>query len=103
MRLASFEWQTKQHQKDKPLEAGGQIVLDFGNYHLSVIDDGYGRDKGLYEIGVFRAKDGIAFDMVNLPGVTNEGDTVKGNLTAEEVDVIIRKMETITHTHPTQV
>ena len=104
MKLADFKWMTKRQHKNVITEnAGGQIVLDFGNYHLSIIDDGYGRDNGLYEIGVFKAHDGVATEMVNLPGITNEGDTVKGHLTEAEVDVILRKMETITRTHPTQV
>ena len=102
MTLKDFKWMTK-HSHDVTESAGGQIVLDYGNYHLSIIDDGYGRDQGLYEIGVFKAHDGVATEMVNLPGITDEGDTVRGHLTEEEVNVILRKMETITRTHPTQV
>jgi hypothetical protein len=103
MKLSDFKWMTKESQKNTPTEAGGQIVLDFGNYHLSIIDDGYGKDRGLYEIGVFRVSDGVATNMINLPGITDPNDTVRGNLTEEEIDIIIRKMEAITRTHPTQV
>ena len=82
---------------------GRQAVLDFGNYHLSIIDDGYGSEQGLYEIGVFNACDGVARGMTELPGITEEGDSVKGNLTEAEIDAIIKKMFTITGTEPRQV
>ena len=102
MKLADFKWMTK-HKSIVTENAGGQIVLDFGKYHLSIIDDGYGRDNNLLEIGVFDSKDGVAFGMTELPGVTNEGDTVKGYLTESEVDAIIKKMYTLTGTTPRQV
>lgn len=103
MKLADFQWMTKQQHKSFVTEAGGQIVLDFGKYHLSIIDDGYGSDRGLYEIAAFDACDGVASGMTELPGITAEGDTVQGYLTEGEVDAIILKMTTITGTEPRQV
>ena len=84
---------------------GVQAVLDFGKYHLSVIksDFSYGGSKGLYEIGVFEAEDGVANSMTSLPGITNENDTVKGYLTEAEVDAIISKMYFLTGTTPRQI
>ena len=98
MKLADFKWITKQHHKSRVTEAGGQIILNFGNYELSIIDDGYGGKQGLYEIGVF--KDG---DMKELPGITAHGDTVKGWLTESDVDAIISKMYFLTGTTPRQI
>lgn len=103
MKLADFQWMTKQQHKRLAAEAGGQIVLDFGRYHLSIIDDGYGSDKGLYEIATFDACDGVASGMTELPGITEEGDTVKGWLTESDVDAIIKKMYSITGNVPQQV
>ena len=48
----------------------------------------YGSYKGLYEIGVFKGD-----DMVELAGITAEGDTVKGWLTEKDVTEIMDKME----------
>jgi len=104
MKLADFEWMTNTRCKHDPTEnAGRQIVLDFGKYHLSIIDDGYGSDRNLLEIGAFSACDGVASDMIELPGVTEEGDTVRGHLTEADVDAIIKKLYTITNTEPSQV
>ena len=103
MKLADFKWMTKQQHKSRVTEAGGQIVLDFGKYHLSIIDDGYGSDRGLYEIAAFDACDGVASDMTELPGITAEGDTVQGYLTEADVDAIIKKMYTLTGKEPIQV
>ena len=102
MKLADFKWMSKRDGRDRTENVGGQIVLDFGKYHLSIIDDGYGRENNLFEIGAFNAKDGVAFDMVELPGITAEGDTVQGHLTEADVDAIIMKLYTITGTQPTQ-
>jgi len=102
MKLQNFRWLAKQ-PSTRTEDAGGQIVLDFSKYHLSIIDDGDGREKNLYEIGVFAASDGVASDMTSLPGITAEGDTVRGHLTESDVDAIIVKLYTITGTEPTQV
>jgi hypothetical protein len=98
MQLADFEMLRKERGTE-----GRQAVLDFGNYHLSIINDGYGSDRGLYEIGVFSAADGVASDMTELPGITDSYDTVRGNLTEEDVNVIIKKMYTITTRIPRQI
>ena len=92
MKLEQFIWLTKDRGPGK------QIVLEFGNdYNLSIINDGYGKDKGLYEIAVF--KNG---EFANIPGIT-EHDEVNGFLTSDDVDAIITKMYTITGTEPRQI
>lgn len=98
LELKSFEMLRKERGTD-----GRQAVLDFGNYHLSIINDGYGSDQGLYEIGVFAAADGVASGLTELPGITEDGDSVRGHLTEEEVDVIIKKMYLLTGITPRQV
>jgi hypothetical protein len=104
MQLTDFKWMTKRLGQNDPTEnAGAQIVLDFGKYHLSIIDDGYGREDHLLEIGLFEAADGVATTMTELPGITAEGDTVQGHLTEADVDCIIMKLFSITGTMPTQI
>lgn len=103
MKLADFKWMSKRNGHDRTENCGGQIVLDFGKYHLSIIDDGYGRENNLLEIAVFKACDGVASVMTELPGVTAEGDTVQGHLTQAEVDAIIKKMYFLTNTNPRQI
>ena len=68
---------------------GVSATVTYGEYELSVVKHGssYGGKKGLYEIGVFKGD-----DMVEMPGITEEGDTVKGFLTEEEVTGIMKKM-----------
>ena len=53
---------------------------------------------GLYEIGVF--KDSL---MEEMTGITEDGDTVKGFLSKDEVDGIIIKMFTLTGKEPKQI
>lgn len=79
---------------------GVQAILEFGNYELSVVKNeaSYGNKQGLFEIAVF--KDGEQHEM---PGITNEGDTVKGRLTESEVDAIIKKMYLITGVEAKQI
>ena len=104
MRLADFQWMTNPRCAHNPTEnAGRQIVLDFGSYHLSVIDDGYGREDHLLEIGLFEAADGVAGNMTSLPGITAEGDSVQGHLTENDVDCILKKLHAITGREPTQI
>ena len=99
MQLADFEMMTT----DVP--NGIQVVLDFDKYHLSIVqsDFSYGGKSGLYEIGVFAAEDGVASNMTELPGITAEGDTIRGHLTETDVNVIIKKMHTITNRIPRQI
>ena len=79
---------------------GVQAVLDFDKYELSIVqnDFSYGGDEGLYEIAVFENA-----RQIELPGVTNKGDTVKGWLTEDDVDAIISKMYFLTGTTPRQI
>lgn len=75
-----------------------QVVLDFNEtYSLSIINDGYGKDRGLYEIAPF-----VNGEMTELPGIT-DGDTVVGFLTEHEVVSIIKKMVVISGKDPVQV
>lgn len=94
MRLASLELLETKTPK------GVQAVLDFGKYGLSIIQNeaSYGGDSGLYEIAVFEGD-----KQVELPGITEEGNTVKGWLTEADVDAIIIKMYFLTGIRPTQV
>jgi hypothetical protein len=80
---------------------GIQLVLDFKKYELSIVqhDGSYGGTKGLFEIMV-SDKSGHG---VELPGITAEGDTVKGFLTLEEVSGICKKLSTITGNDPVKV
>ena len=94
MKLADFELlETK-------TPTGIQAVLQFDNYELSIVNNesSYGNKQGLYEIAVF--KDG---EQIELIGVTNPGDTVKGWLTESDVDAIIIKMYFLTGTKPRQI
>jgi len=79
---------------------GVQAVLDFGKYQLSVVQNevSYGNKQGLYEIAVFED-----MNQVELPGITIEGDTVKGWLTESDVDAIMCKMYFLTGTTPRQI
>lgn len=77
-----------------------QVRLAFGNYELSIVKHkgSYGGEMGLYEIGVF--KDSL---MEEMTGITEDGDTVKGFLSKDEVDGIIIKMFTLTGKEPKQI
>jgi hypothetical protein len=70
-----------------------QALADFGPYQLSVVKHcgSYGGRKGLYEIGVFDKLAG----MVSLPGITEDGDSVKGFLTEDDVSCIMKKLAMI--------
>lgn len=73
---------------------GKSAVIPFGKYELSIVSHqySYGGKQGLYEIAVFDAN---TDNQVELPGVTREGDTVKGFLTETDVLGIIKKMHTL--------
>jgi hypothetical protein len=79
---------------------GVQAILDFGEYELSIVqnESSYGNKQGLYEIAVFKGN-----GQVELPGITAEGDTVKGYLTEEDVNMILKKMYLLTGKIPQQV
>ena len=99
MQLTDFEMMPTE------MPNGVQAILDFGKYHLSIVQNefSYGGTKGFYEIGVFIAEDGVATDMTELPGITDEGESVKGFLSLVDVDAIIKKMYTITGKIPVQI
>ena len=71
---------------------GVQAVTGIGDYELSVVkhSSSYGGKQGLYEIMV---SDGI--NGVSLPGITNDGDTVRGYLTEDDVSSIMKKLAMI--------
>ena len=79
---------------------GIQLVLDFKKYELSIVqhDGSYGGTKGLFEIMASDSTGGV-----ELPGITEEGDTVKGFLTLEDVSAICKKMTAITGNDPVKV
>ena len=80
---------------------GIQLVLDFEKYELSVVqhEGSYGGPQGLYEIMVSDSNG----HGIELPGITEQGDTVKGWLTLEEVSGICKKMTAITGNDPVKV
>lgn len=94
MQLADFE------MMETTMPKGVQAVLDFGDYELSIVKNeiSYGNKSGLFEIAVF--KNG---DQVELPGITEKGNTVKGFLTESDVNSIITKLHTITNRIPRQI
>ena len=79
---------------------GVQAIIQFGQYQLSVVKHSmfYGGMKGLYEIAVFEDN-----AQIELPGITQEGDTIKGFLCEEGLNVIFKKMTTITGSMGTQI
>jgi len=94
MKLANFELMETEMPK------GVQVLLQFNDYELSIVKNemSYGNKQGLYEIAVFKDN-----GQVELPGITAEGDTVKGWLTKSDVDAIIKKMYFLTGTTPRQI
>ena len=68
---------------------GVSATATHGEYELSVVkhSGSYGSSNGLYEIAVFKGD-----DMVEMPGITEEGDTVKGWLSEDMVTGIMKKM-----------
>ncbi len=68
-----------------------RYIKNFDNgYSTSVIKNNmsYGGKQGLYEIGVFYEE-----VLVEVPGVTEEGDSVRGWLDFEEVIELMNKIE----------
>ena len=83
--------------KETKMPKGIQSLLMFGDYELSIIqsDFSYGGKQGLYEIAVM--KDDV---QVEMPGITQEGDTVRGFLSESEVEGIIKKMHLVSGADP---
>ena len=95
MKLADFE------MMETVSPNGVQVILRFGSkYDLSIVQNevSYGNKQGLYEIAVFDD-----MDQVELPGITNKVDTIKGWLTEKDVDNIIKKLYTVTMEMPVQI
>ncbi len=92
--LLGLQFDTNKYHK------GIQLVLDFKDYELSVVqhDGSYGGTQGLFEIMVSDENGGV-----ELPGITEPGDTVKGWLTLEDVSSICKKMTSITGNDPVKV
>ena len=69
----------------KGSEYGGEVVFDNG-YGLSVVrhESSYGGKQGLFEVMLTRND-----NPYSLPPITQEGDTVKGFFTKEQVSEII--------------
>jgi|TARA_B110000971_G_scaffold54346_1_gene55325 hypothetical protein len=80
---------------------GVQALMKFADFELSIIKNemSYGGKSGLYEIAVYSETHN---DQIEMPGITEEGDTVKGFLTEQEVLAIIKKMYLITGVEPTK-
>ena len=81
---------------------GVSARINFGHLNLSVVkhSGSYGGTKGLYEIGMF---DETNNNMIEMPGITVEGDTVKGFLSEHDVEDIIKKLEVKTGPNPVLV
>lgn len=68
-----------------------RYIKNFDNgYSTSVIKNNmsYGGKQGLYEIGVFYEE-----ALVEVPGITEKGDSVRGWLEFEEVIDLLKKVE----------
>lgn len=85
----------------EPFLDGISAKLNFGHLSLSIVKHGgsYGSQQGLYEIAMFDEND----DMIEVPGITNEGDTVKGWLTESDVTDVLKQLHTKTGTNPVYV
>tara|TARA_B100001057_G_C22795132_1_gene929284 strand:+ start:1037 stop:1420 length:384 start_codon:yes stop_codon:yes gene_type:complete len=84
--------------KDTEMPNGIQSILKFGpDYQLSIVksDFSYGGKSGLYEISVFTGD-----SQINMPGITEDHDTVKGFLSEDEVVGIVKKMHLATGADP---
>ncbi len=79
--------------KDTLAPRGYKAQFDFDKYILSIVqnDMSYGAAQGFYEIAIFEDD-----NMIELPGITDEGDAIKGWLTIEDVNSIIKKLTSIT-------
>jgi len=83
--------------KETKTPKGIQAILSFGDYDLSIVksDFSYGGKDGYYEIAVFKG-DG----QVEMPGITEDHDTVKGWLSQNDVMGIIKKMHLVSGVDP---
>ena len=76
---------------------GIQALVKFKDYELSIVknDLSYGGKNGLYEIMVTKND-----NQIELPGITEQGDSVKGFLNESEVEGIIKKMHLMSGADP---
>ena len=96
LELSSFEMIEK-----ADILGGSQCVLAFGDeYELSIISGqgAYSTEAAPYEIAVLKHG-----DFVEMPGITDEDNTVKGYLTEAQVSAIIKKMYFLTGKSPRQI
>ena len=71
-----------------------QKIVNFGpDYKLSIVDEVDHKNK--YELAVFYKE-----HMISMPGITDPGDTVTRFRTASDVQMIMKKMYTITREVP---
>ena len=78
-----------------------QTLLKFGDeIELSVISGqgSYSSENAPYEIAVFRNG-----SFAQLPGITGPDDDVRGHLAEQDVDLVIKKLVTVTKADPVQV
>ena len=78
--------------KFEPLYDGVQAMIPIGPYELSIVKHkmSYGGKMGLYEIAVMKDK-----EQIELRGITEPNDTVKGFLKEDDVLKIIDQMKGI--------
>ena len=83
--------------KETTMPQGIQALVKFKDYELSIVknDVSYGGKNGLYEIMVTKND-----NQIELPGITEQGDSVKGFLNESEVEGIIKKMHLMSGADP---
>jgi hypothetical protein len=87
--------------EDQDIAGHHQCVLKFGDdYRLSIVAGriALGNAQSPYEIAVLQHG-----NFCEMPGITQQGDVIKGYLTEDDVAVVIKKMYTITAKEPVQV
>ena len=69
-------------------DGGNQAIVNVGNeYGLSIIDNGYGKERGMYEVGTL-----FHGELTNLlPSMTGD-DTVVGYCTPDAVEMIFEAL-----------
>ena len=94
VRLKNLVW------KQNPSRPSGKhIELQFNaDFMMSIVDDGYGKEQGLYELGVF-----YKGEMREVYHVTNKGDTVAGFLNEKELEHRIDLLAHYTRSVPVQI
>ena len=90
--MKRFKFKDIKFKERKEPKGGIQAILNYGKYNLSIVRDrySYGGKEGLYEVGAFQNN-----TMIELPCITEEGDTVKGWLSEDDITGILLKMVTI--------